>query len=106
MFEPWKTTDLTMIIGEKDAWRKGYGSEAITILLDYTFEQLKFHRVALGVVGFNERAIGFYKNIGFKQEGVQREGYFYDNKYSDFIMMSILDKEYEEYKAKRAQSRR
>jgi RimJ/RimL family protein N-acetyltransferase len=99
MFKPWKTTDLTIIIGEKDTWGKGYGTEAITLLLDYTFKQLEFHRVSVGVVGFNERAIGFYKKIGFKQEGIQREGYYYNNNYSDFIMMSILDKEYQEYKA-------
>jgi RimJ/RimL family protein N-acetyltransferase len=94
MFKPWHTTDLTMIIGEKDAWGKGYGTEAIRLLLDYTFQELNFHRVAVGVVGFNERALRFYEKIGFKKEGIQRDGYYIEGKYSDFIMMSILREEY------------
>jgi len=94
MFYAWKTTDLTMIIGERDAQGKGYGSEAMRLLLDYAFGCLGFHRVALGVAGFNEDAIRFYERHGFKREGIQREGYYYNHKYHDFVMMSILEEEY------------
>lgn len=94
MFYPWRTTDLSLIIGEKDAWGQGYGREAILLLLDHAFGALNFHRVSLGVVGFNRRALGFYESIGFKQEGIQREGYFSDHEYHDFVMMSILEDEY------------
>ncbi|MEN6371384.1 MAG: GNAT family protein [Armatimonadota bacterium] len=96
MFDEWRTTDLTMIIGEKDAWDQGYGTEAITLLLHYAFRNLCFHRVAIGVVGFNERALHFYKKVGFKEEGLQRDGYYYNHRYYDFVMMSILDSEYRE----------
>jgi RimJ/RimL family protein N-acetyltransferase len=36
----------------------------------------------------------FWESIGFKKEGIQREGYFHNGKYSDFIMMSLLEDEY------------
>lgn len=94
MFHPWRTTDLSTIIGEKDCWGKGYGSEAILLMLDYAFGFMNFHRVSIGVVGFNSHALNFYERIGFKQEGIQRDGYFYDHKYHDFVMMSILEDEY------------
>ncbi len=94
MFPAWRTTDLSTIIGEKDARGKGYGAEAIRLLLDYAFGYLNFHRVAIGVVGFNERALRFYEKIGFKREGVQRAGYFYDHAYHDFVMMSLLEDEF------------
>ena len=94
MFRPWRYTDMTIIIGEKDAWGKGYGTEAGRLLLNYTFKRLGFHRVSVGVVGFNERAIRFWEGLGFKKEGVERDGYYCDNKYSDFVMMSILENEY------------
>ena len=94
MFPAWRTTDLSINIGEKDAWGKGYGTEAIRLLLDYAFGYLNFHRVAIGVVGFNERALRFYEKIGFKQEGIQRDGYFYDHAYHDFVMMSLLEDEF------------
>lgn len=96
MFHFWRTTDLTLIIGEKDCWGKGYGTEAILLLLDYAFGYLNFHRVAVGVVGFNERALHFYERVGFKKEGIQRDGYYFDHQYHDFVMMSILEDEVRE----------
>ncbi|MGE5559427.1 MAG: GNAT family N-acetyltransferase [Chloroflexota bacterium] len=94
MFPTWRQTDATLIIGEKDAQGKGYGSEAIGLLLDYAFGYQNMHRVAIGVVGFNERAQKFWEKAGFRREGVWRESYFWDHKYHDFVMMSILEDEY------------
>jgi diamine N-acetyltransferase len=94
MFPAWRTTDLTIIIGEKGERGKGYGTEAINLLLGYAFGHLNFHRVAVGVVGFNAEALGFYEKMGFKREGIQRDGYYYDHQYHDFVMMSILEDEF------------
>lgn len=95
IFRPWRNTDMTIIIGERDTWGKGYGSEVGHLLLDYAFGRLGFHRISIGVVGFNERALRFWESLGFKKEGVERDEYYYDNEYSDGIMMSILEDEYE-----------
>jgi diamine N-acetyltransferase len=94
MFRPWRCTDMTVIVGEKDVWGKGYGSEAGRLLLDYAFEQLGFHRISICVVGFNERALKFWEGLGFKKEGVERDGYYCDGEFSDFVMMSILEDEF------------
>jgi RimJ/RimL family protein N-acetyltransferase len=94
MFRPWRSTDMTIIIGERDAWGKGYGKEAGRLILDYAFRHLGFHRVSIGVVGFNKNALRFWRSLGFKKEGVERDAHFYDNKYSDGIMMSILEDEF------------
>ena len=94
MFKPWRCTDMSVVIGEKDAWGKGYGTEAGRLLLDYAFEHLGFHRVSIGVVAFNKRALRFWRGLGFKKEVVQRDGYYCDDKFGDFVMMSILENEY------------
>lgn len=94
MDRPTRSTDMTIIIGERDAWGKGYGKEVGHLLLSYAFEHLGFHRVSIGVVGFNKNALKFWKSLGFRKEGVERDAHFYDNKYSDGIMMSILEDEY------------
>lgn len=94
IFHPWRTADVTMIIGEKEFRGKGLASEALRLLLDYAFGELNMHRLAIGVVGFNERALAWWSKMGFRQEGIQRDGYFYDHKYHDFIMMSLLAEEY------------
>jgi RimJ/RimL family protein N-acetyltransferase len=95
MFRPWRSIDMTIIIGEKDAWGKGYGTEVGHLLLDYAFGRLGFHKVSMGVVGFNKRALKFWESLGFKKEGIGRDDYYYDNEFSDCIMMSILEDEYE-----------
>lgn len=94
MFHPWRTTDLSIIIGDASARGQGYGREAIDLMLEYAFGYLNFHRVSIGVVGFNHAALRFYEQVGFKREGIQRDGYFYNRAYSDFVMMSILDHEF------------
>ena len=94
MFPAWHQTDLTIIIPDPKNQRKGYGTEAITIMLDMAFKELSMHRVSIGVVALNTNALNFYKKIGFKQEGVLEEAYYYDNEYSDFIMLRILRQEW------------
>ncbi|GAP15097.1 acetyltransferase [Longilinea arvoryzae] len=94
IFPAWRTTDLTIIIGNKTCQGKGYGTEAITLLMDYAFGALALHRISIGVVGFNERALAFYEKVGFRREGIQRDGYFYNHQFSDFIMLSILEDEF------------
>ena len=94
MFYAWRTTDLSIILGDKSAWGKGYGREALSLLLDYAFGHLNFHRVAIGVVGTNQRALRFYERAGFQREGVQRDGYYYNHHYQDFVMMSLLEDEF------------
>lgn len=100
-FWPWRTTDLTIEINEKDVWNQGYGTETINLLLTWIFDTLGFHRVSIGVVGFNERALHFYEKNGFRREGILREGYLYEGKYYDFIMMSILEDEFWENRINR-----
>jgi diamine N-acetyltransferase len=94
MFRPWRSTDMTIIIGEKDSWGKGYGTDVGQLLLDYAFRRLDFHRISVGVVGFNKRALRFWESLGFKKEGVERDAHYYDNEYCDGIMMSILEGEF------------
>lgn len=94
IFNPWRTADFSIIIGKKEYWGKGIGKEVANLMLEYGFNYLNFHRLAIGVVGLNEIGLKFWESIGFRKEGVQREGYFYNGKYSDFIMMSLLEDEY------------
>lgn len=94
MFPAWHQTDLTIIIPDPKMQHKGYGTEAIRIMLDMAFNRYEMHRVSIGVVGLNTDALEFYKKIGFKQEGILEEAYYYNNEYSDFIMMRILSHEW------------
>ena len=66
MFPAWHCTDLTIIIPDPERRHKGYGTEAIRLMLDMAFEEFDMNRVSIGVVGLNTDALEFYKKIGFK----------------------------------------
>ncbi len=94
IFMPWRTADYSLIIWKKDYWGKGIGTTVANMMLDYGFNYLNFHRVAIGVVEHNERAIRFWNSIGFIEEGKQVDGFYSEGKYSDFVMMRMLENEY------------
>ncbi|SDT24556.1 Protein N-acetyltransferase, RimJ/RimL family [Paenibacillaceae bacterium GAS479] len=75
---------------------KGYGTEALTLILDYGFGTLNLHRIELNVFSFNSRALKTYEKLGFIREGIQREVLFYNHEYHDSITMSILEHEFRE----------
>ncbi|UCE36454.1 MAG: GNAT family N-acetyltransferase [Thermoplasmata archaeon] len=94
------TKEFGIIIGEIDEWNKGYGEEAIKLMLHYGFNSLNFHRIELGVMEYNERAINIYEKVGFKKEGIKREAWFIEGKWCDVVIMSILKHEYTNSKVK------
>jgi RimJ/RimL family protein N-acetyltransferase len=83
-------------IGERELWGKGYGTEAMDLIVRYAFESLNLKRVSLTVFQYNERAVKSYLKVGFVEEGrfrewMQRRGARYD-----LIFMGLLRSEWEE----------
>lgn len=93
---------LGIFIGEEEDRGKGYGAEALNLLLDYGFNQLRCHNIDLGVFSFNERAINCYKKLGFKEYGRRHESYYLDGKWYDEILMEILEDDYRNTKLEKA----
>ena len=87
-----RTATLGIFIGDKEERNKGYGAEAIKLLLDYGFNYLNLNEINLDVYSFNERAIKCYEKVGFKEYGRRRECIYLNGKYYDLISMDILKK--------------
>jgi RimJ/RimL family protein N-acetyltransferase len=81
-------------IGERDAWGRGYGSDATRVMVDHAFGGLGLHRVALAVFAFNERAIHAYLRVGFTIEGRSRDAIWRDGRWWDELHMSVLEPEW------------
>lgn len=81
-------------IGERDAWGRGYGTEATQLMLWLAFERIGLHRVGLTVFSFNERAIRSYEKAGFRVEGRLRDAIARDDRYWDEVQMGILRDEW------------
>lgn len=89
-----QTAELGIFIGEEEARGKGYGTEAIKMIMDYGFNTLNLHTIYLGVYSFNEEAIACYKKVGFKEAGRIREAKYHNGKRYDDIKMDILKEEF------------
>lgn len=86
---------LGILIYDPDYIGKGYGRDAISILLDWAFRIQNFRRIALDTMASNERAIRAYRACGFVEEGRLREHEYWNGRYVDVICMGILRSEWE-----------
>lgn len=82
-------------VGEREYWGRGYGTEAMRLVLQFAFQELNLHRVSLGVFAYNERAIRSYEKAGFRIEGRLRQGIHRVNQRWDEVVMGILRSEWE-----------
>lgn len=89
-----RNAECIIDIGNVDYWGKGYGKEAMRLLLNYSFLELNLHKVCLRVFSFNERAITLYERLGFKKEGEQKEQLFRNGSWHGIIMMAIFQYKY------------
>lgn len=89
-----RSGEIGIFIGDKENRGKGYGSEAIALLLEFGFNVLNLHSVSLNFYSFNEQAAACYKKCGFREAGRKREAYFCNGKYHDILTMDILEDEY------------
>jgi len=81
---------LGIHIGERDYWGKGYGTDAIRLILRYGFTELGLRRVSLSALAANARAIRAYEKAGFVVEGRTRRTTRYDGQWLDDVFMGIL----------------
>jgi RimJ/RimL family protein N-acetyltransferase len=89
-----QTGEVGIFIGNKKYWNKGYGTEALSLLLDYGFKALNLHNIFLKVYSFNERAIKCYEKIGFETIGKRREALLRGKERYDIILMDILHNDF------------
>jgi RimJ/RimL family protein N-acetyltransferase len=82
-------------IGDRTSWGKGYGTDALRVILCYGFTELNLRRITLGVFEYNKRAIRSYEKAGFILEGRQRKALYRDGSRVDIIYMGILREEWQ-----------
>lgn len=90
-----RRAEFGIVLGEKDCWGKGYGTEAVRLMLDYAFTALDLHNVLLTTQSFNERGIGAYRRAGFREIGRRREAHRFGGRAYDVVYMDCLASEFE-----------
>lgn len=78
------------LIGEKEYWSKGFGTDAKMILLDYAFNTLNLRKINSSVYAFNKRSLKYNLKCGYKIEGVRKKQIFRNGKYHDEILIAVF----------------
>jgi RimJ/RimL family protein N-acetyltransferase len=87
-----RTGQYSIVIGE-EYQNKGYGTEALNLIIDYAFNNLNLRKIVLEVAAFNESAIKVYLKNGFKEEGRLKKHFFIENNFEDVVIMSLFKQE-------------
>jgi RimJ/RimL family protein N-acetyltransferase len=87
--------EVGISILDRTQWGKGYGTEAMRLVLDYAFDELELNRVELTTDAENARAIRSYEKCGFAREGLLRRHRVFEGVVGDTLVMAILREEWQ-----------
>jgi RimJ/RimL family protein N-acetyltransferase len=85
---------VAIAMGDPQYWGKGYGTDAMRVLLRYSFKELNLRKVGLIVFEYNQRAIRSYEKAGFVHEGRVRGAILREGRRYDFLYMGVLREEW------------
>lgn len=83
-----------VLVGDTRMRGRSIGKNMMKAVLHIAFDELKLHRVTLGVYDFNTSAISCYEKIGFVKEGLLRESKKVGETYWNLWEMSMLEYEW------------
>lgn len=92
-----RKAEIGLMLGVKDSWGKGFARDALKGMCRYGFQELGLHRIYARVLQFNQRAHKLFERNGFRDEGVEREGYFAAGRFWDVHVYAVLAREFEEH---------
>ncbi len=85
---------ISVLVGDRNLWHKGYGTASVLALLEHAFLHLKLYRVWVDVPEYNKNAVKMFQKIGFYHEGTLRKNHPQDGKRATSVIMGILLEEF------------
>ena len=86
-----KNADISLFIGEKDLWGKGFGREAVNLATDYAFKNLNIHRLRAGVYESNKMSMKLFQSCDFLLEGIMKEAAYFEGDYIDVCIFGKVN---------------
>ena len=80
--------DVALMIGDKSAWGKGYGSEAISLATTYAFDRLNLHKLTASCYASNQGSAKAFIKAGWEQECVRKRQFFSNGRYEDSLHLA------------------
>jgi len=89
-----RTASVGLMIGAAEARGKGFGTEAIRLVVEYAFQQLGLRKLTAGIYASNHASIKAFVAAGFVVEGRQREQWQDEDDYVDGVLVGILQRDW------------
>jgi RimJ/RimL family protein N-acetyltransferase len=74
--------------------RNGYAAEAISLVLRYFFDELRYQKVTVKIFDFNERSVRMHEKLGFQQEGRLRRMGYGEGRFYDLLLFGLTAEEF------------
>jgi len=84
------TAEMGLMIGEKNCWGKGLGSEAIAVATEYAFSRLDLRKLTAGSYADNPGSVKAFLKAGWIQEAILREQFLREGRPVDGIRLAVL----------------
>ncbi|HTK36157.1 MAG TPA: GNAT family N-acetyltransferase [Caulobacteraceae bacterium] len=82
--------DVSLLIGERTVWSRGYAAEAIARLVRHAFDDLKLAKLSAGLYAANVGSERAFLKAGFVREGLRRAHYDLDGWRSDIVELGLV----------------
>lgn len=69
---------------------KGFASQALTLLINYSFTYLNLHQLYANIISDNNKSISLFKKHNFKEIGIKKDWVLSNRKYKDEILFQLL----------------
>ena len=91
-----RNSDLSLYIGKDEVYidTEGIAEEACRLLFDYGFKELGLRKIWTEIYEFDNKKYELYHKFGFHDDGLLRSQYFYDGKWWNSYLMSLINTEY------------
>ena len=85
-----RRAEISIMLGEKQHWGKGYGSQAVGLIVQYAFDTLSLHKLTAGCYASNVGSKNIFLKNGFKQEGILIKEFAFKGRYEDALRFGLL----------------
>lgn len=81
--------DISLLVGDKACWGKGFATEAIRLVTEFAFGELNLNKLKAGCYGDNQGSAKAFERCGFHREGLLQEHFWSKGEYVDSILLGL-----------------
>jgi diamine N-acetyltransferase len=86
-----KRAGIGIVIQNKEDRSKGFGKEALQLLIDYSFTYLQLHQLFANIGANNEQSLNLFSTFGFQKIGLKKDWIFINNKFQDEYLYQLIN---------------